>query len=80
MATDCRYRALLDVSSAIVEQSTIDAVLRSLRRVLSKIAAFDSVDLYLLSEDRNTLHLVAFDRAPGAPPFKSERRSQTPVS
>jgi formate hydrogenlyase transcriptional activator len=55
------------MSSAIAEQSTMDAVLRSLRGVLSKIAAFDSVNLYLLSEDRNTLHLVAFDRTPDAP-------------
>jgi hypothetical protein len=33
--TNRRYRALLDVSSAMVEQPTVKAVLRSLRDVLS---------------------------------------------
>jgi formate hydrogenlyase transcriptional activator len=64
---DGRYRALLDVSSAIVKQPTVEAVLHSLRGVLSNILAFDSADLYLLSEDSETLHLFAFDRAPDAP-------------
>jgi len=41
MPIDSRYCALLGVSSAIAQQSTVDAVLRSLRGVLSKIAAFD---------------------------------------
>ncbi len=35
MGTDERYRALLDVSSAIAEQPTVKAVLHSLRGVLS---------------------------------------------
>ncbi len=67
MATDSRYRALLDVSSAIAEQPTVEAVLRSLRGVLSKIAGFDSADLYLLSDDQKRLQLTAFDRAANAP-------------
>ncbi len=67
MAIDSRYRALLDVSSLIAQQSTVGAVLQSLRVVLSKIAAFDSVVLYLLNDDKKTLHLFAFDRTPEAP-------------
>ena len=66
-ATDGRYQALLRISSAIAEQPSLNAVLGSLRAVLSNIAAFDSVDLFLLSDDNQTLHLIAFDRSPDLP-------------
>src|SRR5208337_4068531 len=49
---------------------TVEAVLHSLRGVLSNILVFDSADLYLLSEDNETLHLFAFDRAPDAPAIR----------
>ncbi len=62
-----RYQALLDVTTAIANQPTVEAVLRTLRGVLSRIASFDSVDLYLLNEDATALYLFAFDRAPGSP-------------
>jgi len=68
-ATDGRYRALLDVSSAMVEQPTVEAILHSLRAVLSNITAFHGADLYLLSDDGKDLQLVGFDRAPDAPPI-----------
>lgn len=66
-AADARYRALLDVTSAIAEQPTVEAILHSLRQVLSNIAVFHGADLYQLSEDGKELELVAFDRAPDAP-------------
>jgi formate hydrogenlyase transcriptional activator len=69
-ATNGRYRALLEVSSAIAEQPSLDAILGSLRGVLSNIVGFDSVDLYLLSEDDQTLQLIAFDRSPDLPALK----------
>ena len=62
--TERKYQALLDVTTALANQPTVEAVLRTLRGVLSRIAAFDSVDLYLLNEDATKLRLFAFDRAP----------------
>lgn len=69
-ASENRYRALLDVSTAVANQPSVAAVLRSLRKVLSKVAAFDSVDLFLLSEDEQTLQLFAFDRDADAPDIR----------
>src|SRR5512146_2635441 len=68
-ATDGRYRALLDVSSAIAEQPTVDAILCTLRGVLSNVAAFQGAELFLLSDDGKELQFIAFDRAPDAPPI-----------
>jgi formate hydrogenlyase transcriptional activator len=69
-ATEDRYRTLLDVSSAIVEQPTVEAVLRSLRGVLSGIAAVHGTVLYLLSEDHETLQIMAFDQPPDEPALR----------
>ena len=65
-----RYRALLDVSAAIVEQPTVKAVLHSLREVLSGSVRLHGTDLYLLDSGRDTLHLLEFDRAADAPAIK----------
>ncbi|HJY90845.1 MAG TPA: GAF domain-containing protein, partial [Candidatus Acidoferrum sp.] len=62
-----RYRALLDVSAALVEQPTVKAVLHSLREVLSSSVRLHGTDLYLLDSGRDTLHLLEFDRAGDAP-------------
>jgi formate hydrogenlyase transcriptional activator len=67
MVTCRRYKALLDVSSAVVEQSTVEAVLNSLRGVLSNISALHGADLFLLSDNGHTLELFAFDRGPDEP-------------
>jgi formate hydrogenlyase transcriptional activator len=69
-ATEDRYRTLLGVSSAIVEQPTVEAVLHSVRGVLSSIAAVHGTVLYLLSEDRETLRIVAFDQPPDEPALR----------
>jgi formate hydrogenlyase transcriptional activator len=66
-ATASRYRALLDVSSAAAEQPTVEALLHSLRDVLSHVSAFHGAGLYLLSDDAKTLQLVAIDRPPDGP-------------
>src|ERR1700685_1249762 len=65
-ATDGRYRTLLEVSGAIASQPSLKAVLQSLRRLLSSVVAFDSVSLCLLSDNGNSVRLVAFDRSPEA--------------
>jgi hypothetical protein len=66
-----RYRALLDVSSAMVEQPTVKAVLHSLRDVLSSSCRLHGVDIYVLGSSGDTLHLLDFDREAHAPAIKS---------
>src|ERR1700736_5899943 len=65
-----RYRALLDVSAALVEQPTVKAVLHSLREVLSSSVRLHGADLYLLDSDKETLHVLEFDREADAPAIK----------
>src|SRR5580704_13329258 len=65
-ATDGRYRTLLEVSGAIASQPNLKAILQSLRRLLSSVVAFDSVSLSLLSDNGNSVRLIAFDRSPEA--------------
>src|SRR6267378_56017 len=65
-ATDGRYRTLLEVSGAIAAQPNLKAVLQSLRRLLSKVVAFDSIGLLLLSDNGNSVQLIALDRGPEA--------------
>jgi formate hydrogenlyase transcriptional activator len=68
--TDSRYRALLDVSRAMVEQSTVKAVVHSFRRVLSSSCRLHGAHLYVLGGDGESLHLLQFDREPDAPAIK----------
>lgn len=65
-----RYRALLDVSAALIEQPTVKAVLHSLREVLSSSVRLHGADLYLLDSGQETLHLLEFDRAEDAPEIR----------
>jgi len=65
-AADGRYRTLLEVSGAIASEPNLQAVLQSLRRLLSSVVAFDSISLCLLSDNGNSVRLVAFDRSPDA--------------
>src|SRR6202521_4325993 len=62
-AADGRYRTLLEVSGAIASQPNLKAILQSLRRLLSSVVAFDSVCLCLLSDNGNSVRLIAFDRS-----------------
>src|ERR1700746_3736134 len=68
--SDSRYRALLDVSSAMVEQPTVKAVLHSLREVLSSSCRLHGAHLYVLRDDGETLHLLDFDREADAPAIR----------
>src|ERR1700740_3413707 len=68
--SDSRYRALLDVSSAMVEQPTVKAVLHSFRAVLSSSCRLHGAHLYVLGSDGESLHLLEFDREADAPAIK----------
>jgi formate hydrogenlyase transcriptional activator len=65
-----RYRALLDASGALADQPTVKAVLHSLRGVLSSTSRLHGAELYVLSDDGDTLHSFAFDRDVDAPAMK----------
>ncbi len=67
---DGRYRALLDVSRAMVEQPTVKAVVQSFRRVLSSSCRLHGAHLYILGSDGESLHLLEFDREAEAPAIK----------
>jgi len=62
-----RYRTLLDASSAVAGEPTVEAFLCSLRPLLANISALHGADLFLLTEGAQKLQLFAFDRAPDAP-------------
>ena len=70
-AADGRYRTLLEVSGAIASQPNLKAVLQSLRRLLSSVVPFDSASLCLLSNNANSVRLIAFDRGPEAHQIES---------
>ncbi len=75
-AADGRYRTLLEVSGAIASQPNLKAVLRSLRGLLSSVVVFDSVSLSLLSDNGNSVRLVAFDR--GSEAYQVEIGTEIP--
>ena len=68
--TDSRYRALLDASTAMVEQPTVKAVLHSVRDVLSSSCRLHGVHLWVLGGDGESLHVLEFDREADAPTVK----------
>jgi formate hydrogenlyase transcriptional activator len=75
-AADGRYRTLLEVSGAIASQPNLKAVLQSLRRLLSSVVAFDSVSLSLLSDNGNSVRVIAFDR--GSEAYQVEIGTEVP--
>lgn len=62
-----RYRTLLNASSAVAGEPTVQAFLCSLRPLLANISALHGADLFLLTDGDERLQLFAFDRAPDAP-------------
>src|SRR5208337_1364103 len=62
-----RYRALMEISSALASQPNLQAALQSLRNLLSKVVAFDSVALLLLDDREQTLRLIALGHGPDTP-------------
>jgi len=51
------------VSSTIAQQPSLQAMLRSVRNVLSNISGVYSAGLYLLTDDGKALKVIALDRA-----------------
>jgi len=61
---------LAGMSSAIADQPTVKAVLHSLRGVLSSTCGLHGAELYVLSDDGDSLYSFAFDRDEDAPAIK----------
>jgi formate hydrogenlyase transcriptional activator len=66
-----RYRTLLNAPSAVADQPTIQAVLHSLRDVLSSTCDIHGAHLYILDGGGESLHVLGFDREADAPPIKT---------
>lgn len=58
-----RYKTLLEISSAIAHDSNLQAVLKSLHRLLSAVVPFDSVVVLLLAEDGKSIRVTALGAA-----------------
>src|SRR5208283_1896226 len=68
--TEDRYRSLLGASTGLADQPTVKAVLQSLRGVLSSTSRLHGAELYVLSDDLESLSSFEFDRDPDAPAIK----------
>ena len=66
--TEDRYRMLLGASTALADQPTVKAVLHSLRGVLSSTSRLHGAELYVLSDDGESLSSFEFDRDIGTLP------------
>ena len=69
-STEDRYRTLLDASSTLADQPTVKAVLHSLRDVLSSTSRLHGAELYVLSDDGDSLSTFEFDRDADAPAIR----------
>jgi len=52
-----RYRTLLEISSTVATQPSVDAILRSLGDLLSNLVRFDLITLLLFDRDHQTLRV-----------------------
>jgi formate hydrogenlyase transcriptional activator len=68
--TEDRYRMLLGASTSLADQPTVKAVLQSLRGVLASTSRLHGVELFVLSDDGESLYSFEFDRDPDAPAIK----------
>ena len=69
-----RYLMLLGASTALADQPTVKAVLQSLRDVLSSTSRLHGAELYVLSDDGETVYSFEFDRAENAPAIERGAR------
>ncbi len=72
--TEERYRMLLGASATLADQPTVKAVLQSLRGVLASTSRLHGAELYVLSDDGESLSSFEFDRDADAPAIKREAR------
>ena len=66
-APDASYRTLLELATAIDKQTSVQAILKNLHKLMSAILHFDGVAMMLLTDDRRSLRLVAFERGSAGP-------------
>ena len=64
---DGRYRTLLELTAAIDKETNVQAVLKSLHKLLSAVIHFDSAALMLMTKDARSLRLVALERGLAGP-------------
>jgi len=69
-----RYRMLLGASTALADQPTVRAVLHSLRDVLSSTSRLHGAELFVLSDDGESLYSFEYDRDEDAPAIKRGAR------
>src|SRR5271168_2102876 len=70
-STEDRYRTLLNAPSAVADQPTIQAVLHSLRDVLSNTCDIHGAHLWILDGGGKSLHVLELDREADAPAIKT---------
>ena len=61
------YRRLLELATAIDRQTSVQAILKSLHKLLSAILHFDGIGMMMFTEDRSSLRLVALERGSAGP-------------
>ena len=71
-------RTLMEVTAAIDKQTSLQAMLKSLHKLLSAVVHFDSIGIGLLTHEGNSLRLIAFERGPAEPQL--ELGTETPYS
>jgi formate hydrogenlyase transcriptional activator len=67
LASNGKYRTLLELANVIGKETNLQAVLRSLHELLPAVVKFDSVAMLLLANDEKALRLVAFERGSAGP-------------
>ena len=67
MGANGRYRTLLEVSSAIARQPNLDVALKSVYRLLTAVAPFESVVILLLTEDGKSIRVTAVEAESTSP-------------
>ena len=67
LASNGKYRTLLELANVIDKETNLQAVLRSLHELLPAVVKFDSVAMLLLANDEKALRLVAFERGSAGP-------------
>ena len=67
LASNGKYRTLLELANVIDKETNLQAVLRSLHKLLPAVVKFDSVAMLLLANNDKALRLVAFERGSAGP-------------
>ena len=67
LASNGNYRTLLELANVIDKETNLQAVLRSLHKLLPAVVKFDTVAMLLLAKNDEALRLVAFERGSAGP-------------